>query len=188
MHYDPLVSKLICHANTREEAIQKSIEALDSYIIRGISHNISILRDVLSQPNFAEGSISTSYLPDSYPGGFKGLQLKDRDRSQLVAVGAALFAANELRSRSLTNIPSLRVAKQKSWQLFVKLDQEQLYVDVWQTNAQFRIDIAGRDIFSVDKSDIKLSELIIKPTVDGRPRVFQLMTKNAGGEYQIMYE
>ncbi|KAH1002014.1 hypothetical protein HUJ04_005959 [Dendroctonus ponderosae] len=190
MHYDPLISKLICHANTREDAIQKSIEALDSYIIRGISHNIPILRDILSQPTFHEGSISANYLPDTYPEGFKGLSLKERDRSQLVAVAAALFVANELRSRSLINIPNfqIRVEEQDSWHLFINFDQEQLHVDVCQTNGQFRVDIAGSATFSIDKNDMKLSELIINPTVDGKTRVFQLLAKSAGGEYQIIYK
>jgi len=36
IYYDPMICKLACYGNTRDEALQTSIEALDSYVIRGM--------------------------------------------------------------------------------------------------------------------------------------------------------
>lgn len=36
IYYDPMICKLACHGATRDEALKTSIEALDSYVIRGI--------------------------------------------------------------------------------------------------------------------------------------------------------
>lgn len=36
IYYDPMICKLVCYGSTREEAIEKSIKALDAYVIRGL--------------------------------------------------------------------------------------------------------------------------------------------------------
>ena len=38
----------------------------------GVNHNISLLRDIITQPKFVAGDITTNFIQDVYPGGFKG--------------------------------------------------------------------------------------------------------------------
>lgn len=38
----------------------------------GVAHNVPLLRDVVTEKRFVEGDISTKYLPETYPDGFKG--------------------------------------------------------------------------------------------------------------------
>merc|ERR1719403_710396 len=52
MFYDPMICKLTAYGGSREEAIATSINALDHYVIRGVTHNIPLLRDVLTEPTF----------------------------------------------------------------------------------------------------------------------------------------
>ena len=47
--YDPLIGKLICHGQTREQAIAKLRHALDELIITGIKTNVPLHRDVILQ-------------------------------------------------------------------------------------------------------------------------------------------
>ena len=47
-------------------------EALDSYVIRGLEHNISLLRDICGNKNFRDGNITTAFLNHEYPDGFHG--------------------------------------------------------------------------------------------------------------------
>ena len=47
--------------------------ALDSYVIRGVTHNIPLLRDIVTEERFVSGNITTNYLPEVYPDGFKGI-------------------------------------------------------------------------------------------------------------------
>ena len=49
MFYDPMICKLTAYGRSREEAISTSIKALDNYVIRGVTHNIPLLRDVLTE-------------------------------------------------------------------------------------------------------------------------------------------
>lgn len=72
VYYDPMICKLVCHGKDRNEAIERSINALDSYVIRGVTNNIPLLRDILTEKRFRKGEISTNYLPQVYPEGFKG--------------------------------------------------------------------------------------------------------------------
>ena len=49
MYYDPMICKLTAYGRSREEAIATSVKALDNYVIRGVTHNIPLLRDVLTE-------------------------------------------------------------------------------------------------------------------------------------------
>ena len=43
IYYDPMIAKLVTHAATREQAIEAQSDALDSFVIDGIRHNIPFL-------------------------------------------------------------------------------------------------------------------------------------------------
>lgn len=62
VEYDPMLSKLIVHAPTRERAIVKMIEALNDFHIGGIKTNIAFLKDVLRHPSFAAGETETGFI------------------------------------------------------------------------------------------------------------------------------
>ena len=72
MFYDPMISKLITRGETREEAIDLMSGALDSYVIRGVRHNIpfcracAIIRSLLVtslQTLSRMSSLKASFLP-----------------------------------------------------------------------------------------------------------------------------
>uniref|UniRef100_A0A8C3LBP9 Propionyl-CoA carboxylase alpha chain, mitochondrial n=1 Tax=Chrysolophus pictus TaxID=9089 RepID=A0A8C3LBP9_CHRPC len=91
IYYDPMISKLITYGSNRAEALRRMEEALDNYVIRGVTHNISLLREVIIHPRFVQGDISTKFLPEVYPDGFKGHQLTDHERRELLATAACLY-------------------------------------------------------------------------------------------------
>ena len=61
-HYDSLIAKLIVHADTREEAIQRMARALDEYIIGGIRTTIDFHKRIMHNKEFIEGDIDTGFL------------------------------------------------------------------------------------------------------------------------------
>ncbi len=62
-YYDSLIGKLICHAQTRRQAIAKSLHALDELVIEGIKTNIPLHRDVILQDDaFCEEAQNIHYL------------------------------------------------------------------------------------------------------------------------------
>jgi len=66
MYYDPLISKLIVWANTREEAIARLKRALYNYKITGIKTSIKFLARILDCPEFIGGNYNTHFIEDNY--------------------------------------------------------------------------------------------------------------------------
>ena len=60
--FDPMLAKLICHAETREECIDRMERALRDYIILGTKTNLGFLRRIVTHPAFREGLVSTRFL------------------------------------------------------------------------------------------------------------------------------
>ncbi|ABB31226.1 acetyl-CoA carboxylase, biotin carboxylase [Geobacter metallireducens RCH3] len=61
-HYDSLISKLIVHAETREDAIRRMARALDEYIIEGIKTTIPFHKRIMANKDFMEGNVDTAFL------------------------------------------------------------------------------------------------------------------------------
>jgi acetyl-CoA carboxylase biotin carboxylase subunit len=61
-NYDSLVAKLICHGNTREEAIVRARNALTEFVVEGINTNISLQLDMLLDATFISGNHTINYL------------------------------------------------------------------------------------------------------------------------------
>src|SRR5947207_1989273 len=60
--YDPMLSKLICHAATREEAIQRMRRALTEYRVEGIETTIPFFTALMSHPDFAAAKFDTGFI------------------------------------------------------------------------------------------------------------------------------
>ncbi|KAJ2502710.1 hypothetical protein GGH96_000872 [Coemansia sp. RSA 1972] len=97
MYYDPMICKLSTHGPTRADAIATMNHALDQYLIKGVTHNIPLLRDVVSSAGFASGRITTAFLADHYPHGFKGHKLTSETAEQLATSSAALQFIRQAR-------------------------------------------------------------------------------------------
>src|SRR5262249_59988571 len=61
VYYDPLIAKLITHAPTRDAAIAAQADALDSFTIDGIRHNIPFLAAVMQHKRSQPGNLSTPF-------------------------------------------------------------------------------------------------------------------------------
>ena len=61
-YYDSMIAKLIVHAETREDAIKRMSRALDEYIIEGIKTTIVFHKIIMTNKDFIEGNIDTSFL------------------------------------------------------------------------------------------------------------------------------
>ncbi len=60
--------------------------ALDKFIIRGISTNISFLAALIAHEKFASGNISTNTIAEEYPEGFHSADLPHEDPAIIIAV------------------------------------------------------------------------------------------------------
>ncbi len=61
-HYDPLVAKLVVHAEDRERAIRRMERALDETVVLGVATNLAHLKAVLAHPTFRTGRATTAFV------------------------------------------------------------------------------------------------------------------------------
>lgn len=62
--YDPILSKLIVYAETRNAAINKMVNALLDYSIVGIKTTIPLLLRIFKSPDFIKGNLNTSFISE----------------------------------------------------------------------------------------------------------------------------
>ncbi len=61
-YYDSLLAKVIVHGNTRQEALSRMGQALDSFILEGVTTTIPFLARVIRHPDFVRGQVDTRFL------------------------------------------------------------------------------------------------------------------------------
>lgn len=66
IYYDPMLSKLIVHAPTRKEAIDKMINAIDDYEINGVATILPFCRFALDHKSFRSGDFNTHFVRDYF--------------------------------------------------------------------------------------------------------------------------
>ncbi|MFM7106072.1 MAG: biotin carboxylase, partial [Flavobacteriales bacterium] len=62
IYYDPMISKLIVHAATREEAISKMVRAIDDYYIAGCSTTLDFCKWAIQHDAFRSGNFDTHFV------------------------------------------------------------------------------------------------------------------------------
>lgn len=91
--YDPMLAKLIVHAPSRAEALQRMRRALDDFVILGTTTNVAFLRDLCDLEAVTSAKTSTTTLDEAYPSGWA-----PRPASEAVlALGAVLASARSSR-------------------------------------------------------------------------------------------
>lgn len=90
MYYDPMIAKLITYGANREEASAHMRTALDRFLIRGVTSNLSFLSALMVHPRFVKGDMSTNLIGDEYPDGFHPTDLPHHDPTIFIAVAASM--------------------------------------------------------------------------------------------------
>ncbi|HUR89533.1 MAG TPA: biotin/lipoyl-containing protein, partial [Ramlibacter sp.] len=88
MYYDSMIAKLIVHGTDRNAAIAKMREALNAFVIRGISSNIPFQAALLAHPKFVAGDFNTGFIAENYGKGFHPEDVPHDDPDFLVAIAA----------------------------------------------------------------------------------------------------
>ena len=94
--YDPLLAKLIVHAENRNAAIQRMQTALREFIVHGVVTNMDFMQAVLKHEDFAQGKVSTRWVEKS----FGGWHPVEAEKEALIAAALAdvLFVGGKTQS------------------------------------------------------------------------------------------
>ncbi len=103
MFYDPMIAKLITWGQTRDEAADKQIEALDRFEIDGLGHNIDFVSAIMQHPRFRSGELTTGFIAEEYPEGFTGAATSDETLRHLAAIAGFVMTARADRARQVSD-------------------------------------------------------------------------------------
>lgn len=181
IYYDPMICKLVTYGQTRNEALDTMAKALDSYVIRGVTHNIPLLRDVITEKRFVKGDISTKYLPETYPDGFKGKVLSMPQEQSLMAIACCVHAKEDLRNMSFMNEDGklVELVKPTRWTLHASLKKDVFQVEVYLNKENnFEVNIGDENL--VIANNFTLASPVINALVNGKSEIFQLISRKVG--------
>jgi propionyl-CoA carboxylase alpha chain len=102
MFYDSMIAKLIVHGKDRLEAIAKMREALNGFVIRGVSSNIPFQAALLAHPKFVAGDFNTGFIAENYAKGFRAEDVPHKNTEFLVALAAFVNRRYLNRAASIT--------------------------------------------------------------------------------------
>ncbi|MFT3955863.1 MAG: acetyl-CoA carboxylase biotin carboxylase subunit [Piscinibacter sp.] len=102
MYYDSMIAKLIVHGLDRDDAIGRMREALNAFVIRGISSNIPFQSALLAHPRFVSSDFNTGFIAEQYPKGFSADAVPHDSPDFLLALATAVKRLSLERASGLS--------------------------------------------------------------------------------------
>ncbi len=178
MYYDPMIAKLCTWGPDRATAIETMRNALDSFEVEGIGHNLPFVAAVMDHPKFISGDMTTAFIAEEYPEGFEGVTLGDAALRNIAAACAAMNRVAEIRRARISGT----------------LDNHERHVgEEWNVALQghdfdvtIAADHAGSTVRFADGTEIRVSgdwtpgNQLARMSVDGAPLVMKV-GKVSGG-------
>ncbi len=101
MFYDPMIAKLVTWGETRDEAADLQVAALDAFEIEGLGHNIDFVSAIMQHPRFRSGELTTGFIAEEYPDGFHGAPASPELKRNLAAIAGFIATARADRARQV---------------------------------------------------------------------------------------
>jgi len=179
MFYDSMIAKLIVHGKDRNDAIAKMREALNGFVIRGISSNIPFQAALLAHPRFVSGDFNTGFIAEQYSKGFRAEDVPHDDHDFLAALAAFVRRKSRERAANLSGqLPGYDVKIGQDYAV-VELGQggNNRYVSVHVDESTGKpgvaqITVAGKTYAIESKS--RLNDIRIEGTCNGKPFTAQV--------------
>ena len=85
-----------------KSAMDRQIEALDSFLIEGIGHNVDFLSALMQHPRFRSGELTTGFIAEEYPEGFAGAPADETLVRDLAIVAALAGYESDARACAIS--------------------------------------------------------------------------------------
>jgi propionyl-CoA carboxylase alpha chain len=182
MYYDSMIAKLVVHGATRDAAIARLRDALNAFVIRGVSSNIAFQAALAQHPRFVSGQFHTGLIAEEYPKGFHSAALIHEDPLMLAAVAA--FARRRYIERAVRTTGIMAGHDRKvgtAWVVLVGADRYPL--ELAPIEGGYTIGYKG-DANEL-KSDWKIGEILFRGTWNGEKICMQI--ERIGLKYRVQH-
>ncbi|NBS08259.1 MAG: acetyl/propionyl/methylcrotonyl-CoA carboxylase subunit alpha [Betaproteobacteria bacterium] len=172
--YDSMIAKLIVHGRDRMDAIAKMREALNGFVIRGVSSNIPFQAALLAHPDFVSGEFNTGFIAEHYANGFRAEDVPHHDADFLIALASFVRRKSRERAAGLSGqLPGYDVKVGQAYTVIT------LAANGQHTHTQVEVDDSGgrHDTAMIKvngknyaiESHSRLNDVAIQGTVNGQP-------------------
>ena len=179
MYYDSMIAKLIVHGTDRLDAIAKMREALNGFVIRGVSSNIPFQSALLAHPKFVAGDFNTGFIAEHYAKGFAAEDVPHEDAAFLLALAAFVRRKSRERAASISGqLPGYAVNVGKDYVVVtLSANGKSIYTPVHVDefvgdSGSARVRVAER-VYEI-RSQSRLNDIAIVGTVNGQPFTAQV--------------
>jgi propionyl-CoA carboxylase alpha chain len=170
VYYDPMIAKLITHGSNRLDAVKAMRSALDAFYIRGIRHNIAFLNAIMMKQRFLDGKLTTQFIAEEFPDGFKPQDVPHVDPARQIVVAATIYDAYSSRARSISGqFSGSRYSG--SGQFVVIMDGVPHAVEISRMAGSTNVRYADKD-YAV-ATDWQFGQPLFACTINSEPLVFQ---------------
>ena len=177
MFYDPMIAKLVTWGDDRQQAIERMNDALDGYLIRGVSHNVSFLNALIAHSRFRAGRLTTDFIAEEYPDGFHAADVPQTDPMIAVAIAAVVHCKRAARGGQISG-QTRRFEYRVGRDWVVVANKERYPVEVTTTLEGYEVRNDGNR-YQVE-TGWRLGEPIIEATVNSAAVRFQVDASGTG--------
>ncbi len=179
MFYDSMIAKLIVHGRDRAEAIAKMRNALNGFVIRGVSSNIPFQSALLAHPDFMSGEFNTGFISEHYTHGFRSEDVSHSDADFLIALASFVRRKSRERAAGLSGqLPGYDVKVGQQYTVITldaQGDHSHTQVEVDDSGGRHDtavIKVNGKN-YAIE-SHSRLNDVAIHGTVNGQPFTAQV--------------
>jgi propionyl-CoA carboxylase alpha chain len=182
IYYDSMIAKLITHGATRDEAIARMRDALNAFVIRGVSSNIPFQAALVQHPRFVAGDFTTGFLGEEFPRGLQPDGLTHEDPVLLAA--AAAYARRRYIDRAVRITGQLKGHARRVGSDWVVLLPGKKY-PLSLTLVAGGADVTCEGRTHALRTNWRLGDILLRGTWDAEPVCLQV--ERIGLKYRIVH-
>lgn len=104
-YYDPMLAKVIVWDENRPRAIRKMLRVLEETVVFGVKVNIPYLKEILSHPEFVNGTMTTQFVQTHFPDGLEPLELSSEEKAfaekAMASFGSGALSSSVISENSI---------------------------------------------------------------------------------------
>jgi propionyl-CoA carboxylase alpha chain len=181
--YDSMIAKLVTHGETRGRAVARMVEALNAFVIRGVSSNIAFQAALVQHPRFVAGDFNTGFLAEEFPNGFHPSHYSHRE--PLVQAAAAAYARRRYIDRAVRITGQLKGHPRRvgaDWVVLLRDQKFPLSLTVVNGGA----DVTHEGKTHALRTQWRLGDVLLRGTWDGEPICLQI--ERVGLKYRVSHD
>jgi propionyl-CoA carboxylase alpha chain len=182
VYYDSMIAKLITHGDTRGSALAQMSDALNAFVIRGVSSNIAFHAALMHHPRFVAADFNTGFLAEAFPKGFHAPSLNHRQ--PVLQAAAAAYARRRYIDRAVRITGQLKGHGRRvgsDW--VVLLPDRKVPLSVALVNGGADVKHEGQT--HALRTHWRLGDILLRGTWDGEPICLQI--ERMGLKYRVLH-